>query len=142
MSNSITIVGNLGGDPEVKQTNGGPLLKFSLASNQRVNGPNGWQDQTVWFAVAWFGKRAEALGKLLHRGSTVSVVGELSPREYEARGVKRTSLDVNAYAVDLVSSGGGSREQGRSNGGGRRREPNPDDDGRDPGDPGGDDIPY
>jgi len=99
--NAVT-TGNLGSDPELKYTNDGtPVLNFSVASN------DGWGDNktTTWVRAAVFGKRAEALSKILAKGRKVQVVGPIVQREYDRReGGKGYSLDQRANDVELLDS--------------------------------------
>lgn len=86
---------------------GSPRFQFSVAEGHRgkVNGE--WADTgTTWWGVTVFGKPAEDLAEVIVQGrkQRVVVVGRSSTREYEVDGVKRTSLDVVADHVGVVSS--------------------------------------
>jgi len=92
------------------------LLKLRIAVSERVKKRDEWTDHTEWFTVAIWGKRAEALSKLLRKGSAVMVEGPLRRRAFEDRnGAQRESFEVNADNVLLL---GGGRRGGdvRSNG--------------------------
>jgi single-strand DNA-binding protein len=73
----ILIIGYLGRDPESKYTPQGTVIaQFSIASSERWKDKNGeLQERTEWFAVKAFGRRAEIVGKYLHKGSRVYLEG-------------------------------------------------------------------
>lgn len=102
MSNSInvvTLLGNLGGDP--RNITAG--IAFNLATSERWTDDHGQrQERTDWHRCVIFGKRAEALQKILRKGSRVLVQGSLRTSSYTDResGEKRYSVDV--IAGDLV----------------------------------------
>ena len=111
--NKITIIGNLGRDPEMRyMTNGDPVTHFSVATNERFRTRDGQQqDRTTWFRVSAFGKLAETCNQYLHKGSYVYVEGTLSQQEFTGTdGTLRTSLEVRAREMrmlDKVGDGGG-----------------------------------
>lgn len=114
----ISLLGNLGGDPQTRYTPNGKMnVQFSVAVSHRGSDGN---DVTSWYRVTAWGWQAEALDKLtqqgaLAKGRQVFVAGSLQPREYTNQGgVTRLSLDVNADNVQLA----GSRDQ--NDGGGAR----------------------
>lgn len=81
MYQSITILGNLGHDPEINyMTNGTAVTKLNVATNRKYTGNDGQEvKETTWFRVAVFGKQAEACAQYLKKGSQVLVDGRLSP---------------------------------------------------------------
>ena len=109
--NKITLVGNLGRDPELRYTpQGTPVCSFSLATNERrkdrATGEN--NDITTWFRVTLWGRQAETASQYLQRGRPVYIEGRLRVEEYTDRdGNKRHSLEVNA--TDMQFIGGGAR---------------------------------
>jgi single-strand DNA-binding protein len=111
--NRVTLLGNLGADPELKVTQGGlSVLKLRLATSERFKDKAGvWQDRTEWHSVVIWGKRAEGLHKILGKGSSILVEGSLRTSSYEDReGVKRSKTEVHALNVVLAGSRGGSRQ--------------------------------
>jgi single-strand DNA-binding protein len=101
MSNTLSFVGTLGRDAEVRYSQSGmAILSFSAACNVGF----GDKKQTLWIRVSVFGKRAEGqLKDYLKRGQQVYVSGELSLNEYIAKdGTNKTSLELIANVVDLV----------------------------------------
>jgi single-strand DNA-binding protein len=110
------LIGNLGGDPELKYSqNGNPLLRFNVASNGRVRTPEGeWQDETTWVRVTVFGQRAETLSQYLTKGTKVYVEGRLEARPWtDQQGNLRSGLEVTASEVEFMTArqeGGGESE--------------------------------
>ena len=99
----ISIIGNLGRDPELRYTpNGRPVASFTVAVNQSTkNQQSGeWIESTDWFRVSVWGDRGERAAESLRKGSRVFVDGRFRTREYEANdGQKRLSLDITADTV-------------------------------------------
>ena len=136
--NRATLVGNLGMDPELKYTQGGqPVLRIRLATTESFMNRSGErQERTDWHTVVVWGKRAEALNKILCKGRTIWVEGRIQTRSWEDKdGSKRYATDINAQNIGLVGSGAGraSSEQQRPGSGF--------DEGAEY-DPGSDDIPF
>ena len=76
---TMTVLGKLGKDVEVKSVNGTTLAKFSIAENV------GFGD-TIWYDVSLWGKQAESkLIDYLNKGTQVHVSGEFSQREYNGK---------------------------------------------------------
>lgn len=97
--NLLIISGRLGQDADTRYTQAGKAVcSFSVAVD------SGWGDNksTSWFRCALFGKRAEGgLVPYLTKGTFVTVTGEVSLDEYEAKGEKRASLKVFVKDVEL-----------------------------------------
>lgn len=107
--NRVTLFGRLGKDPELKQAGAMPVLKFSLATSERKKQGEQWIDHTEWHSVVLFGKRAEAMARLLTKGSQLVVEGSLRTSSWEKDGQKRYKTEVAASDVHLVK--GERREQ-------------------------------
>lgn len=112
MSNSITFVGTVGRDAEVKYlASGSAVLSVTVANSVGF----GEKRKTNWFRVTLFGKRAEGqLQNYLKKGQSVFVSGELSQNEYSAKDdTTKTSLEINANILDLVGkkSDGGQQQE-------------------------------
>ncbi len=120
MYQRITIVGNLGGDPEMRYLpNGTPVTNFSVATNRRWTGQDGQQqEETAWFRVSAFGRQAEVCNQYLSKGRLVLVEGRMrpdengGPRVWQGNdGQHRASFEVSAQRV-LFLGGRGSNGQG------------------------------
>ncbi len=81
MYQKLIVVGNLGGDPEMRyMPDGTAVTSFSIATNRRWNNAQGQPvDETTWFRVSVWGKRAEVANQYLTKGSKVLVEGRLKP---------------------------------------------------------------
>jgi len=121
--NRVMLLGNLGADPELRTTSGGQsVLKLRLATSETYLDKNRQrQEKTEWHSVVIWGKRAEALSKILSKGSRLFVEGGLRTSNYEDReGVKRYKTEIVANNVLLQGGrgGGGGRSEGGSEAGG------------------------
>lgn len=97
IKNTIQLIGNLGSDPEIKETaNGRKLGRVSLATHESFTKNDGEKvDRTHWHNLIAWGPQADYLEKYLKKGSYVGVRGKLSRRTYEAKdGTKRTHTEV------------------------------------------------
>ncbi len=119
--NKVMLLGNLGADPELRVTgSGSSILKLRLATTESyLDSNNARQERTEWHQVTMFGKRGEALSKILRSGERIFVEGRIQTSSYEKDGEKRYRTEVVATNIILNGRGdsGESREQnGRSNG--------------------------
>lgn len=114
--NKITLVGNLGRDPELRYTpQGTPVCSFSLATNERrkdrTTGEN--NDITTWFRVTLWGRQAETASQYLTRGRPVYIEGRLRVEEWTDRdGKQRHTLEVHATDMQFIGGGGRGDESG------------------------------
>jgi single-strand DNA-binding protein len=119
--NRVMLLGNLGADPELRMTSGGQsVLKMRLATSETYLDRNKVrQERTEWHNVVVWGKRAEALGKFLTKGSKLFVEGGLRTSSYDDKdGNKRYRTEIVANNIILTGSRGG----GGGGGGGRERD--------------------
>ena len=103
--NKCMLAGNLCADPELRMTQSGTaLLKLRLATNERRKDKSGeWSDFAEYHSVVVWGRRAEALTRLLGKGSAVLVDGALRTSSYDDRdGNKRYRTEVVANEVELT----------------------------------------
>lgn len=109
--NRVTLLGNLGADPELRYTQGGgAVLSIRLATTESyLDKDKQRKERTDWHSVTVWGKRAEALAKLIGKGSRVLVEGRLSTLSYEKDGEKRYRTEVVATNLVLVGSKGSGR---------------------------------
>lgn len=107
--NKITIVGNLGRDPELRYTpQGAAVCSFSMATNEKRRDKSGeMQDITTWFKVTLWRNQAENASKYLTKGSPVYIEGRLRIEEWTDRdGNNRYTLDVQATDMQFIGSRG------------------------------------
>jgi len=100
--NKITIIGNVGGEPEMRFTpNGKPVTTFSVATNYVFSGADGERKQeTEWFNVVAWNRLAEQCNQFLAKGRLVYAEGRLRTRKWEGQdGQQRTTIEVIANRV-------------------------------------------
>ena len=121
--NRVMLFGNLGADPDLRVTPGGQaILKLRLATNESyLDRNNVRQERTEWHRVTIWGRRAEALGKILQKGDSLFIEGRLQTSSYEKNGEKRYSTEVVANNVVLPGRGRGEGAGAPREGGGAPR---------------------
>lgn len=118
--NRVMLLGNLGADPELRMTSGGQaVLKLRVATAETYLDRNrNRQERTEWHSVVVWGKRAEALGKILGKGSRIFVEGGLRTSSYDDRdGNKRYKTEIVANNIILSGRSGGGGRDGYEGGG-------------------------
>jgi single-strand DNA-binding protein len=129
--NRVMLLGNLGADPELRVTPGGQsVLKLRLATTETyLDKSNTRQERTEWHSVTVWGKRGEALSKILGKGSSIFVEGSIRTSSYEKDGEKRYRTEINANNIILAGRGRGGGEsrdfEGGGGGGGYERRERP-----------------
>lgn len=98
--NSVTLVGNVTRDPELRYTAGGAAkVSFGLAVNRRWQNrqTQEWEEQVSFFNIVAWREMAENVAESVAKGSRVIVTGRLEQRSWETEnGEKRTVVEVNA----------------------------------------------
>jgi single-strand DNA-binding protein len=118
--NKVILIGNLGKDPEIKNTaSGNPVCRFSLATNETWKDKAGnAQERTEWHSVVAFGKLAEICGQYLTKGRLCYVEGSIRSGKWEDReGNERKSYDIVARHMRMLSSSNGNGARGKTRGG-------------------------
>jgi single-strand DNA-binding protein len=139
--NQVTLIGNLGADPEWRNTGESGVLQLRLATTESYLDRNRQRKEiTEWHTVVVWGRRGEALAKLLSKGSKIAVTGNLRTSSWEAQDGSGKRYRTQIVARNVLLCGGGGQQ--RSGGG----SPPPDDfggpQGFDYGGPPEDDIPF
>jgi len=116
MYHKITIVGNLGQDPEMRYTRDGtPVTHFSVATNRRwANADGSPGEETTWFRITAWGRQAETCNQYLQKGRQVLIEGQLRPDQATGGpriwtgndGVPRASFEVTARMVKFLGGRG------------------------------------
>lgn len=108
LKNRVTLIGNLGQDPEIKTTeNGKKFTHFTLATNDGYKNADGQKvSETTWHnIVAWNGL-AETASKFLKKGKEVAVEGRIVYRTYEdKKGVTKYITEIVLNDLLLLRSG-------------------------------------
>src|SRR5207245_3516803 len=102
--NNVTLLGNLGRDPEVKHTpSGTPVAKLTVATNERFKDKEGqWQDRTEWHNVVLWQRLAEIAGEYLKKGSKVYIEGKLQTRSWDDKQTNQKRYMTEVVASDLL----------------------------------------
>ncbi|HKO16530.1 MAG TPA: single-stranded DNA-binding protein [Gemmatimonadaceae bacterium] len=110
--NKVTLIGNLGNDPEVRSTSGGNrVATFSLATSRSWNDASGAkQEKTEWHrCVVWNTKTsqlADIVERYVHKGDKLYVEGRIEYRQWQDKeGQTRYSTEINVR--ELIMLGGG-----------------------------------
>ena len=113
--NKVTIIGNLGRDPENRYLpSGEQVTSIAVATTDR------WRDKatseqkeaTEWHRISFFGKLAEIAGQYLKKGSPVYVEGKLRTQKYTDRdGIERYQTNIIASTMQML---GGKQDSGNS----------------------------
>jgi single-strand DNA-binding protein len=124
MKQTISLIGNLGGKPEMRYLpDGTAVTNFSLATNFKWGKGEERKEQVTWWRVSVFGAQAEACNTYLDKGRLVSVEGRMvpdpntgSPRLFtRGDGTVGASFEVRASSVIFL---GGASDAGSSPAGG------------------------
>lgn len=116
MMNRVTLIGNLGRDPELRYTPAGdPVVKLSLATSRRYKDRRDTVVEEVeWHRVTVWGKQAEHCNAYLTKGRQVCVEGRLRTSSYDKDGQKHFATEIVAERVIFLGGGsaGGSAARG------------------------------
>jgi single-strand DNA-binding protein len=116
LANRVTLIGNLGQDPETKTTESGKkLVHFTLATKEGFKNAEGQRvNETTWHnIVAWNGL-ADIACKFLKKGNEVAVEGRIVYRSYEdKKGVTKYTTEIVLSDLELLRNGNG---KGKGNG--------------------------
>lgn len=107
--NRVTIIGNLGSEPEMRYTpSGRPVTSFRVATNWRYTTPEGERkEETEWFTVVAWGRLAEQCNQFLTKGRLVYVEGRLRMRSWEGQdGQRRSRNEIVADRVKFLDRQG------------------------------------
>jgi|LauGreSBDMM110SN_4_FD.fasta_scaffold162429_1 single-strand DNA-binding protein len=107
--NKITLVGNVGRDPELKVVGNSKVVDFSIAINEPARGQN--PEKTEWYRVSFWDRKAEIIAQYVKKGTQILVEGRLSVRTYLDNTQKeRYSLEVSGLDFVLLGSKVGGEE--------------------------------
>lgn len=108
--NKVTLIGNVGAEPEVKQTaSGTKLAKISVATSRSFNDRSGQrQEKTEWHRVTFWDRMAEIVEQYVHKGDRIYIEGRLEYSQSEdSQGGVRYWTDI--VAQEMIMLGGGGR---------------------------------
>lgn len=122
--NKAILIGNLGQDPELRNTaSGTAVCTLRVATTDRRKDRDGnWTDFTEWHSVVVFGKQAENAARFLQKGRQVYVEGRIQTRKWQDRnGNDRYSTEIVCDNLRFLSSGAAGAPGGGGGGGGGRQ---------------------
>lgn len=105
--NSTIIVGRLTKDIELKYTTRGTAIgKMGIAVNESVKKNEVWENEVSFFNITIIGKMAESLRPYLLKGTQIGIQGKLKQNRWEQNGQTKSSIDIIATSIQLLSSKG------------------------------------
>jgi single-strand DNA-binding protein len=116
--NKVTLIGNLGADPEVRYLDGGGVVaQFNVATTEKYTNRQGERvEQTEWFRVELWNEQAKIAEQYLRKGNPVYIEGRLRTETWvDKEGKERFSLRVRANTMQLL----GSRNDDQNSSGGQ-----------------------
>lgn len=123
--NKVFLLGYLGQDPDVKNTQGGAVVAtLSVATNSNVKDGDNWVEKVEWHRVVVFGKMAEVCRDYLQKGSQVYIEGRLQTRKWQdQQGQDRWTTEIIAHELQMVGGKGNGNGNGNGNGDNRGQPP-------------------
>lgn len=110
MINRVTLIGNVGKDPEIKRVGDNNVANFSLATSETYKDKSGnKQTNTEWHNITIWGKLADVVEKYVKKGDRLYLEGKISYRSYDDKeGVKRYVTDIVCNSMTML---GGKPEE-------------------------------
>ncbi|MCO4757268.1 MAG: single-stranded DNA-binding protein [Oceanospirillaceae bacterium] len=129
--NKVILVGNLGGDPEVRyMPSGGAVTNVTIATSESWKDKQSGQQQerTEWHRVVFFNRLAEIAGEYLRKGSQIYIEGSLRTRKWQDNnGQDKYTTEIVASEMQMLGGrggdGGGFQQQGQGGGGYQQQQP-------------------
>ena len=121
--NKVTLLGNVGKDPEIRSTPGGTMVaNIALATSDRQKDAQGnWQDHTEWHNLKAFNRTAEIVRDYVKKGSKLYIEGKITTNSWEDKETKvkkyRTEILVNELSLLGGRGGEGGGSSASSSGG-------------------------
>ena len=106
MVNKVQLLGNIGKDPEVRETKAGNIVNLVMATSEKYTDKSGQkQENTEWHNLVVFGKLADVAAKYVKKGDKLYVEGSITTRKWEDKeGNKRYTTEV--LVNELLMMGG------------------------------------
>lgn len=106
MVNKVILIGNVGGDPEVRYLDGGvAVARFSLATSEVYNNKNGERvTQTEWHNIVLWRRLAQTAEQYVKKGMMLYVEGRIRTRSWDDQnGVKRYTTEIYGDNFQMLS---------------------------------------
>ena len=115
--NKVTLIGNLGRDPEVKYSgNGNAVCNVSLATTRswKAKDSNERQEETEWHRVVFYDRLAEIAGEYLKKGRSIYVEGRLKTRKWQDKdGTEKYTTEIIAEQMQMLGGRDGDEAGGQ-----------------------------
>jgi len=110
MVNKVQLLGNIGKDPEVRETKAGNIVNLTMATSEKYTDKSGQkQENTEWHNLVVFGKLADVVAKYVKKGDKLYVEGSITTRKWEDKeGNTRYTTEVKVR--DLTMLGGAEKK--------------------------------
>ena len=106
MVNKVQLLGNIGKDPEVRETKSGNIANLTMATSERYTDKSGQkQEKTEWHNLVVFGKLADVVSKYVKKGDKLYVEGSITTRKWEDK-EGNTRYNTEIKVRDLTMLGG------------------------------------
>ena len=106
--NKVILIGNLGGDPELKNLpSGSAVVNFSVATSEswKDKQTGAQQEKTEWHRIVMYNRLAEVAGEYLKKGSKVYLEGKLQTRQWQGEdGADRYTTEIVANQMQMLDS--------------------------------------
>jgi single-strand DNA-binding protein len=106
--NKVTLIGNLGNDPELRSTqSGSAVANITLATSEswRDKETQETKERVEWHRVIFFGRLAEVVNEYLRKGSQVYVEGRIQTRKWQDKdGNDRYTTEIVANEMQMLGS--------------------------------------
>jgi len=113
--NKVILVGNCGGDPEIRYLpGGGAVSNFTIATSETWKDKTTGQPQekTEWHRIVFFNRLAEVVAEYVKKGAKLYIEGSLRTRSWEQDGVKRYATEIVGNEMQMLDTrGGGEYDQ-------------------------------
>ena len=108
--NKVILLGNIGKDPEVRETKAGNVANMVMATSERYTDKSGQkQEKTEWHNLVVFGKLADIVAKYVKKGDKLYVEGSITTRKWEDK-EGNTRYNTEIKVRDLTMLGGGEKK--------------------------------
>lgn len=107
--NKITLVGNVGRDPDIQTTAGGTkVAHVSLATSRRFNREGGAEERTEWHRLTLWDRLAQVAEDYIRKGDRLYIEGRMEYDSFERNGVTIPTAKVNVEQLIMLGSPNGS----------------------------------
>lgn len=106
MHNRISLIGNVGNQPDIRTVGDSKVASISLGVTEKsytTKDGRKIEGKTTWFRVGLWRGLAEIVEKYVNKGDKLFVEGKMLSREYEKDGVKYTAWEVTATEIELLT---------------------------------------